>query len=397
MGLWTLQSIYRRKKSMNSYDVIIIGAGSVGVPLAWKLAEEKVKVLVLESRGTHGQGQNKAAIGGVRATHSDPAKIKICQRSLEIFSTWKERYGDDIEWIKGGYAFPAYTEKIEETLKTLLKIQKSYHLNIEWVDGAAMRDIIPGISPEGLRGGTYSPDDGQLSPLKANAAFYRRALHEGATFHFDEKVTTISVNGKKEVKTSKGETYSCGSLVVASGAEAHEVGALIGLDIPVAPDSHEAGITEPVKRYFSALVVDIRERPLSKNFYFYQNDLGQIIFCVTPSPLFPGTDRNATSSFLPLVAKRLIEVMPKLRHIKMRRTWRGLYPMTPDGVPVVDEVKEHKGLYLSVGVCGQGLMMGPGLAVNLASLILQGKTEVEPEVFALFSLCREFSCVEMLK
>ena len=57
---------------MKSYDAIIIGAGSVGVPLAWKLAEQKVKVLVLETHGTHGQGQNKAAIGGVRATHSDP-------------------------------------------------------------------------------------------------------------------------------------------------------------------------------------------------------------------------------------------------------------------------------------------------------------------------------------
>lgn len=382
---------------MKSYDAIIIGAGSVGVPLAWKLAEQKVKVLVLETHGTHGQGQNKAAIGGVRATHSDPAKIQICQRSLEIVSTWKERYGDDIEWLKGGYAFPAYTEKIEETLRTLLRIQKEYKLNIDWIDASAMKSLIPGLESEGLRGGTFSPDDGQLSPLKTNAAFYRQAVHEGADFHFNEKVTAMSLNGKKEVKTSKGETYSCGNLVIASGAEAHDVGALIGLDIPVAPDSHEAGITEPVKRYFSALVVDIRERPMSKNFYFYQNDLGQIIFCVTPSPLFAGTDRNATSSFLPLVAKRLIEVMPRLRHVKVRRTWRGLYPMTPDGVPIVDEVKEHKGLYLAVGMCGQGLMLGPGLAVNLASLILHGKPEVSPDVFSLFSLCREFSCVEMLK
>jgi sarcosine oxidase subunit beta len=382
---------------MKSYDVIIIGAGSVGVPLAWKLAEEKVKVLVLEAHGTHGQGQNKAAIGGVRATHSDPAKIQICQKSLEIVSTWKERYGDDIEWLKGGYAFPAYTEKIEETLKTLLKVQKDYHLNIDWIGADAMREIIPGLSAEGLRGGTFSPDDGQLSPLKLNAAFYRRALHDGAEFHFNEKVTAISLNGKKEVKTSKGEAYSCDKLVLAAGAEAREVGALAGFDLPVAPDSHEAGITEPVKNYFAAMVVDIRERPMSKNFYFYQNDLGQIIFCVTPSPLFVGTDRDSTSSFLPLVAKRLIEVMPRLRNIKVRRTWRGLYPMTPDGVPIVDEVKEHRGLYLAVGMCGQGLMLGPGLAVNLASLILRGKPEVSPEVFSLFSLCREFSCVEMLK
>ena len=87
----------------NTYDTIIIGAGSVGTPLAWQLADAGQKVLVLEQFPSVGQGSNKAAIGGIRATHSDPAKIGICLKSLEIFSTWHEKYGDDIEWEQGGY------------------------------------------------------------------------------------------------------------------------------------------------------------------------------------------------------------------------------------------------------------------------------------------------------
>jgi sarcosine oxidase subunit beta len=82
----------------NDYDVIIIGAGSVGVPTAYFLAKEGVKVLCIDSNPSSGQGQNKAAIGGVRATHSDPAKITICKKSLEIFSNWKETLGADIGW-----------------------------------------------------------------------------------------------------------------------------------------------------------------------------------------------------------------------------------------------------------------------------------------------------------
>ncbi len=98
---------------MNDYDVIIVGSGSVGTPTAMALGEMGVKTLVLDKKPSPGQGQNKCAIGGVRATHSDPAKILTSLKSLEVFSTWEETHGDNIEWLKGGYAFPVY-RKTEE-------------------------------------------------------------------------------------------------------------------------------------------------------------------------------------------------------------------------------------------------------------------------------------------
>ncbi len=61
------------------FDTIIIGAGSVGCPTAYFLAEQGQRVLVIDELPSSGQGQNKAAIGGVRATHSDPAKINLCK------------------------------------------------------------------------------------------------------------------------------------------------------------------------------------------------------------------------------------------------------------------------------------------------------------------------------
>ena len=102
---------------MKNYDVIIIGAGSVGVPAALSLAENKVKVLVIDALASPGQGQNKKAIGGIRATHFDKGKILTCQKNIEIFSTWKETHGDDIGWIQNGYSFPAYTDEDAGNLK----------------------------------------------------------------------------------------------------------------------------------------------------------------------------------------------------------------------------------------------------------------------------------------
>lgn len=383
----------------NNFDAIIIGAGSVGTPIAMELASHKMKVLVIDKNPSPGQGQNKCAIGGVRATFSAPGKIEVCRQSLEILSTWKEKYGDEIGWVKGGYLFPVYSRELEDQLKDLLKIQKQHGLNIDWISPEKIKELVPGINTDQLRGGTYSPDDGNVSPLRTINAIYRKALSMGAQFNFNETVTGILTRRQKVtgVRTDKNNYY-CDILVNAAGANAREIGKMTNLDVQVFPDMHEAGITEPVEKFFNPLVVDLRERPGSSNFYFYQNFWSKIVFCLTPHPPLWGKDRRSTSGYLPMVSKRLIEVLPRLRNIRVRRTWRGLYPMTPDGIPIVDRVREIEGLYLAVGLCGQGLMLGPGVAKNLGSLITNGKPLVSEEIFREFSFYRSYEGeVEKLK
>jgi len=167
---------------------------------------------------------------------------------------------------------------------------------------------------------------------------------------------------------------------------------MAGLDIPVNPDSHEAGITAPIKPFLNPLVVDLRPGLEGKtsNFYFGQNLEGQIIFCYTPIKIFPGEDRHSTSEFMPIMAQRLTNLIPRFKNLTIRRLWRGLYPMTPDGVAVVGKSSKVEGLYLGIGMCGQGFMMGPGVGLNLASLIVKGSPVIEKEVFDLLSPNRDF-------
>jgi sarcosine oxidase subunit beta len=384
------------------YDAIIIGAGSVGLPAAYFLTLEGWKVLVLDDRPSPGQGENKAAIGGVRATHSDPAKITLCLQSLEIFSTWKERHGTDIGWIEGGYCFPVYRAKEEKILKEILPVQKSYGLDIDWVGPDHLMELIPGINEKNLRGGTYSPGDGQVSPLKAAAAFWKESRDRGAEYRFKEPVTGIVLKGGRVrgVRTSQG-TYHADVVLNAAGAYARDLGLMAGIDIPVVPDSHEAGISAPMERFFDPLIVDIRPGPegKTKNFYFGQNDRGQVIFCYTPIEPILGTNRSCTSEFMPVIARRLIDLIPRLENMLIRRVWRGLYPMTPDGIIILDSVREVEGLYLAVGMCGQGFMLGPGVGLNMAKLIATGDPAIDRDVFDSLSFYRDYSAqrVEALK
>jgi sarcosine oxidase subunit beta len=385
--------------SDRAWDAIVVGAGSVGVPVALALGEHRLRVLVLDKEPSVGQGQNKAAIGGVRATHSDPAKIAVCLDSVRLLSRWEERTGHDVGWQTGGYCYPAYREEDETTLKGLLKQQHACGLNINWLVPDVLRKLVPDINPEGLRGGTFSPDDGNCSPLLLITSYYRLAKDRGVSFRFGETVSEIVRNpaGRVSGVRASSGTYFSDSVVVAAGADANALLAPLGVPVPVEPDSHEGGITEPVRPFLGPLMVDVRPGTGSRNAYFYQNHLGRILFCVTPEPLVPGTNRACTSRFLPTAARRLLDLIPRLRYLRVRRTWRGLYPMTPDGAPIVDRVPEVPGLVIAIGMCGQGFMIAPGLARHVVSLVLTGETELPAEVASLWKLERSYDIQEILR
>ncbi|MGD1991725.1 MAG: FAD-binding oxidoreductase [Anaerolineae bacterium] len=380
------------------YDAVIVGAGSVGLPTALYLAQAGLQPLVIDQFASPGQGSNKAAIGGIRASHSSPSKIRLCLKSLEVFSSWEETYGDNIEWYQGGYTMVAYREREERLLKDLLDIQHRYGLDIDWLDKDDLLEVVPDLNPEHLIGGTYSPGDGSASPLRTAHAFYTQAKQRGARFHFGERVTGIIRRRGKVVgvRTDRGG-YATETVINAAGAQARSLAQMAGLDVPVTPDSHEAGITEPVAHFLEPMVVDLRPADGSKNYYFYQHAPGPIVFCITPDPPIVGTDRRETSVFLPMVARRMVGVMPKLANIKVRRTWRGLYPMTPDGFPIVGRARELEGYIYAVGMCGQGYMLGPGVGDLLSRLVCHELEPEDEEVLAELSPHRDFGAEEKLK
>jgi sarcosine oxidase subunit beta len=288
-------------------------------------------------------------------------------------------------------------------LKDTVRQQKEYGLNINYIDKEKIKELIPGINSKDLLGGTYSPEDGNASPLLSLHSFYRKSKDLGAKYKFNEEVIDIITKDKAVlgVKTTKTE-YKTQYVINAAGGYAKNIGNMIGIDLPVIPESHEAGITEPVKKFFSTMVIDIKPATdtkfgNSKNYYFYQNIEGKIIFCLTPEPNIPGLDRRETSSYLPQISKRLVNLLPRLKNIKIRRTWRGLYPMTPDGNPIIGKVNDIEGYINAVGLCGQGFMLGPGLGELLTRLINNKLEPKDYEILESFSYDRDYGKEEVLK
>ena len=136
-----------------------------------------------------------------------------------------------------------YTPEHEKLFKKNIILQKSYGLNIDYYGPEKIKELIPGINENGLLGGTFSPEDGNASPLLFTNACYRQAIKNGAEFHFNEEViNTLTENGKISGVETNESTYSAKFVINAAGAHAKEVANFINIDVPVNPTSHEAGI-----------------------------------------------------------------------------------------------------------------------------------------------------------
>ena len=99
---------------------------------------------------------------------------------------------------------------------------------------------------------------------------------------------------------------------------------------------------------------------------------------------------KCVSEFHYILANRMVSLVPRFKNLLVRRIWRGCYPMTPDGIPIIDYAPGIEDLVLAVGMCGQGFMMGSGVAKNATSMIVKGKPTLPEEVQKTFGYARDF-------
>ena len=132
-----------------TYDAIVVGAGSVGMPTAMALGAQGVRTLVIDMHPSPGQGENKHAIGGVRATHSAPGKILACLRSIEILSTWQKHPRRRYRVAARGLSLPGVPGERRRTAEKpaaapeVLRAQDRFR-------GPRSPTIVPGINIDGL-------------------------------------------------------------------------------------------------------------------------------------------------------------------------------------------------------------------------------------------------------
>ncbi|MGH9943448.1 MAG: NAD(P)/FAD-dependent oxidoreductase, partial [Pyrinomonadaceae bacterium] len=292
--------------------------------------------------------------------------------------------GHDAGYRPNGYLFLATDEGHLAQLAAARERQQAAGLtNVELLSAADIKSLVPQLRTDDVRGGSYCPTDGLLSPLDALAGFMSRARQFGVELWLDTQVSKIETDGRgvAGVETSRGRVATR-AVVNAAGAWAAEVAGTAGLELPVTPLRRQL-IGVRTRETFSTrlpMVID-----LTDGFHF--RSLGpagdaagtNTLRLAWPDPdATPGFATEFDPTFITQTLERAARRVPCLAAVEEEPSERraGLYEMTPDRHAIICEAPTLPGLFLANGFSGHGVMHSPATGRAVSDLILRGGTNL---------------------
>lgn len=354
----------------DAVDVVIVGAGIMGLSTAYHLASEhpRRRILVLDAGYLCGGASGRNG-GGVRAQWSSEANVRLMQESLTMCREFARRHRINTWFRQGGYLFLARDERRASELAKSVQLQQRLGLATRLIDGKQARELVPQLEPRGLVAASFNPDDAVVFPwpfVWGYAEGARRLGVEIRTF-CEVQALELSAGAVSGVATQLGSVRT--SVVVnACGALSPRLARGVGIELPTTPHRHEICASEPLKPFLGPLVAD-----LGSGLYFSQSTRGELVGGIGNDHVPPGANQASSVRFLALYARALIATCPSLSSLKLQRQWAGLYDLSPDRAPIVGPVDEVPGLYLVSGFMGHGFMMAPAVGKRLAHLLATGE------------------------
>jgi sarcosine oxidase subunit beta len=362
-------------------DVLVVGAGIMGLSVAYHLARLGVRDVTVVDKSYLCGGASGRNGGGVRAQWSSETNVRLMLDSIRMCRDFATEMKINVWFRQGGYLFLARTPDIRARLEKSVALQNENGLPTRMLSPAEARRIVPELDTEGVDAASYNPDDGVVFPWPFVWGYAQAAEKLGVEVAAWHEVVGFDTSGARieAVRLRKcgppGETPGAehrihtSKVVNAAGAWSPEVARMLGVELPNKPHRHEICSTEPLKPWLKPLVAD-----LSDGLYFSQSTRGEIVGGIGNEYVPGGLDQDSSHAFLGKYARSLVRACPVLARIKVLRQWAGCYDLTPDANPIVGPVDEVEGFHQASGFMGHGFMMAPIIGKLLAALIAKGET-----------------------
>lgn len=350
-------------------EVIVVGGGAIGAACARELARAGRSVLVID-RG-RGTGEAWTAAGGMLApqieAHTEDPLFDLGlagrNRYTELAPALQETTGIDIGLWQEGIAQVAQTEDSVESLKSKVAWQRQQGHLCDWLAADEVATRWPWMGP--THGALWAPEEGALNPVPLVEALLADAQAAGARMVHDT-ATRLERRGDRIIGVVGKEIYHSDAVVIAAGAWS---GKLDGLPRPIS--------VEPVRGQMAAVPWPEMIEP----FIMYGAD-GYII-AREGEALLGSTMENAgfeaevTSAGLASIFSAATSLCPGLAKQEVRRTWAGLRPVTPDGLPIVGREPSVEGLWLATGHGRNGILLAAITGLLIAEMISGDSTTIE--------------------
>ncbi|HYM49455.1 MAG TPA: FAD-dependent oxidoreductase [Candidatus Limnocylindrales bacterium] len=372
-------------------NVVVIGAGIVGNSMAYHLARLGWREIILIDKGPLPNP------GGSTGHASNFIFLTDHSKEMTLFTLDSvKQYKDLGVFTQSGGIEVARTQERMEELKRRMASSRSWGIEAELVTPAQVKELVPFINEEIILGGFSTPGIGTVDSLRGGTLMREKAQAMGAlTVMPMTEVTGIDIERGRigGVRTTRG-TITTNTVVVCCGIWSPRIARMAGASIPLSPAVHQMISVGPVP-LFSDTVGEIKYpiiRDMDTNGYERQHGSDMEVGSYDHRPILwdpddiPSIEQAKLSpTELPFTKadfdeslEHALELMPEILgdpKIGIRHAINGLLSLTPDGLPILGETPEVKGLWSAAAIW---IKEAPGIARAVAEWMTSGVSEIDP-------------------
>ena len=367
--------------------VVIVGGGAMGVGLLYHLAHQGWTDTLLVEKGELTSGSTWHAAGLIPNFIGSLNMAKVHQHAIELYEALEEETGLSAGFHRSGALRLAVTDDQVDWFHKVENALSLIGVECHLVGPDECREIHPLITTDDVKLGFYTPNDGWTDPTMATNAMAAGARQLGAQISKKNRVTDMSQlpDGRWEVITQKGRVVA-EHVVNAAGSYGPQLGAMVGLDVPVVNMIHQYLVTEAIP----AVAALDKEPPVLRDprasCYYRQEHDGLIIgpYEMENSQTYglDGIDWDLEFHLEPPSLDRLMdslglaaERIPAFGDAGIKQVINGPITHTPDAGYLMGPAPGLRNYWYCLGA-SIGITQGPGAGKYLAQWMVHGQTEI---------------------
>ena len=351
---------------MTSADVVVVGGGVIGASIAYHLSQRDAGKIVVLERDRIGTGSTGKNAGGIRLTFSTEVNVRLSQRALPRIEAFEAEMGIDPQFHQVGYLYLITEERDVAPFERSLALWKRLGVPARKITAAEAQALFPEVRVDDVRFAIFCPKDGYADPHSLLQGYVSRARERGVEFREGAPARAIDVSGGKLQAVRAGdERIVCETVINAAGAWGKQVGAMVGLELPIDPLRRHIFVTGPVEGFD-------REFPMTIEFasgLYFHRESGGVLLGMADHADPPRFDDSVNWDFLPTVVEHALARLPALERATVKTGWAGFYEDTPDHHPILGRVDAVRGFVCAAGFSGHGLMHAPAAGEAIAQVV----------------------------
>jgi dimethylglycine dehydrogenase len=371
--------------------VVVIGGGVVGVGTLYHLAKKGWSDVVLVERKELTSGSTWHAAGLLPLFNMSYSVGQVHKYSVRFYHELQEETGMDVGFKTVSNIRLATNQDRMDEYHQYAGVAQTIGVDVNFLTPEEVKEVWPLINTEGLVGAIQHPEDGYIQPADLTQALATGARNRGAEIYRNTCVTAIerTSSGEWLVKTDKGD-ITCEHVVTASGSFARDVGAMVGLEVPVIPVEHQYIVTEPHPEIQQRKADGLPEMGVlreSDGSWYMREERGGLILGPyekgAPACYVDGPAEDTEYELFQEDLERLephiesaINRVPAFGEVGVKQVYNGAICYTPDGSPIIGPAWDLPNFWLNEGH-SFGITAAGGAGWQLAEWIVDGTPTID--------------------